>query len=144
MSRAVVQAILRREGRSLMQYLREVPPWVGVNEQNAQARLHEAASLELCHLEAIGRLYQKNFHEMSHMGGYPDFTGSNDMALHYLLPRIIREQQDLLAGLQRDRTAVPEADIGAAIDELITIKHRNISELESLHTLPHTFRTQSV
>jgi hypothetical protein len=92
-------------------------------------------------LEAIGLLYQKHFHEMSHMGGYPDFTGSNDMALHYLLPRVIREQQDLLAGLERDRAAITEPDIGAAIDQLITMKRRHISELESLQTLPHTFRT---
>ena len=143
MSRAVVQAILRREGRSLMQYLREVPPWVGPHEANSQARLHEIANTELNALEAIGRLFQKEFHEMSHMGGYPDFTGSNDMALHYLLPRVILEQQNLLAGLERDRAAFTEQDIGIAIDQLITMKRRHLSELESLHTLPHTFRTTS-
>jgi hypothetical protein len=144
MSRAVVHAILRREGRSLMQYLREVPPWVSPTEQNAQARLHEAAQAEMNQLEAIGLMYQKHFHETAHMGGYPDFTPFNDMALHYLLPQVIREQQDLLAGLERDRAAVQEADIGAAIDELITMKRRHVSELESLHTVPHTFRTQNV
>jgi hypothetical protein len=127
-----------------MQYLREVPPWVSINEQNAQARLHEAANAEVNQLEAIGRLYQKHFHEMAHMGGYPDFTPFNDSALHFLLPRVIHEQRDLLAGLERDRAAITEADIGAAFDELITMKRRHLSELEALHTVPHTIRTTNV
>ncbi len=144
MSRAVVQAILRREGRSLMQYLREVPPWSSSADQPAAAMLHLRACHELMKLEDIGKLYQKRYHEMAHMGGYPDFTGYNDMAIHYLLPRVIAEQKRLLAELERDRAAIVEPEIGQAFDQLIFEKQVTSRALEMVHTSPHTIRAQSV
>jgi hypothetical protein len=144
MSQAVVHAVLRRESRSLLQYLREVPPWSGLSEQHTQARLQEIGNTELAELELLGKLFQKHFHDMPHLGAYPDFTPYNDSALHFMLPLIVHEQKNLLAGLERDRVAIGEHEIGNAIDHLIALKSRNLSELESLHTLPHTFRSTPV
>jgi hypothetical protein len=143
-TRTTLQTIIRREGRSLFQYLRDVPPWIGLAEENTLARMHECSRVQLEELETLGRLYQKRYGEMSHMGSYPDFTGKNDQALHYLLPVVLKEQKQLIEQLQRDRAGIVDAEIGEAIDRFLALKRQHIEELESLHTVPHTVRTTNV
>ncbi|MFL5329036.1 MAG: hypothetical protein ACJ8C4_08975 [Gemmataceae bacterium] len=142
-TQTTLQTIIRREGRSLFQYLRDVPPWIGLAEENTLARMHECSRAQLEELETLGRLYQKRYGEMSHMGSYPDFTGKNDQALHYLLPVVVKEQERLVEELERDRAGISDAEIGAALDRFIVLKRQHIEELESVHTLPHTFRTST-
>ena len=144
MSQSLIRTMLRRESRSLMQYLREVPPWLGIADQQAGATLHLVASHEVMQLEEIGKLFQKHFHDMPHLGSFPDFTPYNDMALHFLAPRLVTEQKRLLADLERDRKAIDEPEIGNAVDRLIEQKQLTVRALEELRTSPHTFRTQNL
>lgn len=139
-----LHAILRREGRSLFQYLREVPPWAPPNDHNALARMRELAAAELAVIESLGKLVQKQHGDYGHLGAFPDFTGYNDGAMHFLLPLVIKEQQQLLSELVSDRPGVTEDDAARLLDELVNLKRRHIPELEQLHTTPHSFTTVNV
>jgi hypothetical protein len=140
-TRNLLAALLRRESRSLFQYLREVPPWAGPREQNAVARLRELAGAELDTLENLNRYLERQHAAPGPTGSYPDFTPFNDQALHFLLPAVVREQKQLLAELERDRPAVADEGAAAFLSRLADLKRRHIPELEALHTTPHTFTT---
>ena len=139
-----VLTILRREGRSLFQYLREVPPWANLREQHTVARLRELAAAELAVIESLSRWVQKQHEGTSHLGAFPDFTGLNDTALHYLLPMVVREQTQHLLELERERPAVTDSAAGAFLDQLLELKRRHGPELDALSTPPHTFTTVNV
>lgn len=136
--------LLRREGRSLFQYLREVPPWAGGHDLHVVARMRELAGTELEVIESLGKLVQKQHGDYGHLGAFPDFTGYNDAAVHFLLPLVIDEQKKLLTQLETDRAAVSEETIGALLDELLALKKHHIPQLDDLHTVPHSFTTVNV
>lgn len=136
--------ILRREGRSLFQYLREVPPWVPVNDRDALVRMRELAGTELRVIESLSKMVQRQHGDYGQLGAFPDFTGYNDAAMHFLLPLTINEQTQLLAELETDRPYITEADAGKLLDELLALKRKHIPELEQLHTTPHSFTTVNV
>lgn len=142
-NRARLQTILRRESHSLFQYLREVPPWTGLRERNAVARMRELANAELTVCEELSRWLQMH-NARGPLGAFPDFTPYNDAAMHFLLPAIIREQKQHISALEHDRAAVSDHEAGEILDRLIELKRRHLPELESLHTSPHVFTTVSV
>jgi hypothetical protein len=137
-SREQLFRILRREGRSLFQYLREVPAWVGLHDRNAFARTRELAGAELEIINGLTKLVQKHHHGMMHLGAFPDFTSFNDTALNYSLPIIIREQKQLLAELERERSLITDGEAGAQLDQLLVLKRKHVPQLESLQTAPHS------
>src|SRR5437868_1306015 len=111
-----MERVLHREGRSLFQYLREVPPWVSMREENALAEMITMGKSELAELESMGRNFQRRFGEMPKMGRFPDFTPYNDMALNFLLPKIVAEQKQLLADLEADRGGLTDSQFGKKLD----------------------------
>lgn len=139
-----LHAILRREGRSLFQYLREAPPWVGPSDRNNLARVRELAGAESEIVEALSKALQKQHGDYGHLGAFPDFTHYNDSALHFLLPLVIREQQQHLSELEKDRAVIADAEVGVRLDQLLELKRRHIPELEQLQPMPHSFTTVNV
>jgi hypothetical protein len=139
-----LHAILRREGRSLFQYLREAPPWVGPIDRNSLARIRELAGAESEIVESLSKLMQKHHGDYGHLGAFPDFTGYNDAALHFLLPMVIVEQKQLLKELETDRKSVTDADAAALLDQLLVLKRRHIPQLEDMQPAPHSFTTVNV
>jgi hypothetical protein len=141
LTRDRLHAIIRREGQSLFQYLREAPPWVSLRDQNALARMRELAGAELEVVETLGKLLQKHHGDYGHLGAFPDFTSYNDAALHFLLPLVIQEQKKLLAELEADRKMVNDVDYGTLLDQLLDLKRRHIPQLEELQPMPHSMTT---
>jgi hypothetical protein len=139
-----LHAILRREGRSLFQYLREAPPWVGPNDRNSLARVRELAGAESEVIESLSKLMQKHHGDYGHLGAFPDFTHYNDAALHFLLPMVIREQKQLLNELETDRKTVTDADAGALLDQLLALKRQHIPQLDDMRPGAHSFTTVNV
>ncbi len=139
-----LHAILRREGRSLFQYLREAPPWVGPADRNILARVRELADAESEIVETLSKLLQKHHGDYGHLGAFPDFTHYNDAALHFLLPMVIREQKQLLSELEIDRQTVSDPRTGKMLDELLELKRRHIPQLDEMRPGLHSFTTVAV
>lgn len=143
-TRELLTNVVRRESRSLFQYLREVPPWSGRHEVNNVARLRELAGAELEVVEELSRYLQRRNAGAGPLGPFPDFTPFNDQALHFLLPAVVREQRQLLAELERDRELIHEVGSALLVDRLLELKRRHVPELDDLHTVPHSLTSVNV
>ena len=92
--RDVLQACVRRESRSLFQYVRDVPLWVSPADRPILAKLHGLAAAEQAATDKLGRYLQRRHAGLGHLGAFPsEFTTVNDAALHYLMPKLIEEQR---------------------------------------------------
>jgi hypothetical protein len=135
----VLQECVRRESRSLLQYVREVPLWVGPADRPVLAKLQALARAEETETDALGRYLQKGKAGLTSLGPYPSsFTTVNDAALHYLLPRLAAEQRTLIGRLDADLTRIAEPAAHAHLAELLRLKRQHLTELESLSTGPST------
>ncbi len=134
-----LRGLVRRESRSLLQYLREVPPWSGAADRHAVDKLRALAQAELDATDALGKFLQKRRAGLSHLGPYPSvFTDVNDAALAYLLPRVVREQKAAAAALEADAAAVADTDARALVDRLVHLKQQHLPQLESLTAHPYS------
>lgn len=135
-----LMAMLHRERRSLLQYIREVSAWVRLRDTHAMTRLREIATTELEVLERISRIVQKQIGNPVIHSAFPDFTPYNDVGLSYLMPILIREQKHLLAALESDEKFLPD-EVFPLVDEFLKLKRAHAQQLEELHPGAHTFTT---
>ena len=133
-----LHALVRRESRSLLQYVREVPLWVAGPDREALDKLRARAGAELKAVDALGKHLLARKAALSHLGPFPsEFSSFNDMALKHLLPILVREQRRALADLEADLPHVADADAAAVVRELLEFKRRDLADLESLTAQPH-------
>ncbi len=138
-TRDVLQSCVRRESRSLFQYVREVPLWVSPADRPALAKLQGLATVEQAATDALGRYLQRRRAGLGHLGAFPSgFTTVNDAALHYLLPQLIVEQRAAATALEADLAQVIDADARDHLAGLLQLKRRHLPELDALSTQPHT------
>jgi hypothetical protein len=137
----VVQGLVRRESRSLLQYVREAPVWVAPADRPALAKLRALAGAEAAAVEALGQYLQKQRVGLVWLGPFPpEFTDVNDAALHHLLPRLVREQDRAAAALAADLARIADPDARALAERLLALKRQHRAALEALSAQPHTVR----
>ena len=138
-TRERLEVCVRRESRSLFQYVREVPMWSGPADQAASIRLRQLAQAELDATNLLARWLQKRRTGQLHLGPFPSvYTNNNDAALHYILPRVVLEHGMLLADLERDAAATTDPDARSLVDAMLIQKRKNAPDLASLSAKPHT------
>jgi hypothetical protein len=138
-TRELLQECVRRESRSLLQYVREVPVWVAPADRATLAKLRDLARTEQQAADELGRYLQKHKAGLAGLGPYPgSFTTVNDAALAYLLPRLVREQRAAVAALEADAARLADPEARAHLERLAAVKRRHLPELEALHATPHT------
>ena len=138
-TRERLQECVRRESRSLLQYIREVPVWVGPADLPALDKLHGMALAEQRANDDLGRCLQRRRAGLSSLGPYPiAFTTANDAALHFLLPLVLVEQRAAVVNLEADLAAVSDPEARGHLERLLALKRQHGPELEGLSTKPHT------
>jgi hypothetical protein len=138
-TRDVLQACVRRESRSLFQYVRDVPLWVGPADRPALAKLKGLATAEQSATDRLSRYLQLKKIGLGHLGAFPSgFTTVNDAALHYLLPQLIREQRAAAGSLEADLGRITDADAKEHLATLLQLKRQHLPQLEALTAQPHT------
>lgn len=138
-TRDVLQACVRRESRSLFQYVRDVPLWVGPADRPALAKLKGLATAEQSATDRLGRYLQRLRIGLGHIGAFPSgFTTVNDSALHYILPQLIQEQRAAAGSLEADLVRVTDSDARDHLATLLQLKRQHLPELEALTSQPHT------
>ncbi len=138
-TRDVLQEVVRRESRSLLQYVREVPLWAGPADRIALATVKALAAQEQRAVDDLGRHLQKRKAGLTSLGPYPSgFTTVNDAALHHLLPRLVAEQAAAVTALEADLARVTDPDARAHLEKLLRLKHQHRPELEAFSAQPHT------
>jgi hypothetical protein len=128
-----LQAIFRREYRSLLQYVREAAPFASGPDRLPRDAVLRIATEEAAALEAFGEVLDGLRIPLPYLGSFPVvFTDLNFVTIRHLLPKLIVEQKNDLVKLEADVPLVLNAIAYAAVLRLIDLHRRHLQELESL------------
>jgi hypothetical protein len=133
LSVSLVQDIIRREGRSLLQYVSEAFPWATTEERAALAELTKIIEEERKGAANLAKLLTRHHASLPYVGTYPMvFTNINFASLDYLVPLLIEHQKRAISHLERDLALLHDKEARAEIQKILAIKERHLSQLEKL------------
>jgi hypothetical protein len=137
---AVVQGVLRRHGRSLMQYLREAFPYLPGNGDNRLARFQQLATEDLESQVSLTNFLLRKHLSPPYLGPYPDrFTTFNYVSFDFLLPQLLQAERAEIAHLVKDVHTVDDAEVRERLQKVLDMKRRHLAELEELaHPKPQS------
>jgi hypothetical protein len=132
-----LQRILRREGRTLLQYIHDAYPWTTTAQAGQQPEVQRMSRAEQ---EAVASLSQYLFRRHippAFLGSYPaHFTSFNFVSLAWLLPRLAQQQAKDIADLEADFAKLTDPGARAQIESMLTLKKKHLAELQSLAQPP--------
>jgi hypothetical protein len=136
-TRALLEAILRREGRSLLQYVSESFPWTNPDEQAALAQLQELVQEERKATGALLQLFARREHTVPYLGSFPEsFTTINFVSLDHLLPLLVDAERQGLEQLQSDLAKLTDPQLRDQVSKMVEMKRRHLATLKTLITSP--------
>ncbi|MFN0051885.1 MAG: hypothetical protein ACKV0T_06820 [Planctomycetales bacterium] len=129
---AILNDLLIQVHRSLLQYTEECWPWTDLD----QAAEHRAIQ-ELAHQqrELVGRLARllDQRQQTVDFGTYPDWSGLHYVSLDFLLARLIDDERQLIAAIERGRSAFENDPPAATLAvELLASQRNTLKRLEEL------------
>jgi hypothetical protein len=132
-TQALLQDIVRRTGRSMLQYVGEAYPWASEEERPLLAKLREIVEDEERTTEDLARFLRRRRVALPYLGAYPEaFSTINYVSLDYLLPRLLDYQRKAIAALERDLAQVHDTDIKSEVENLLGVNRRHLEALEQL------------
>jgi hypothetical protein len=132
-SLAVLQEIVQRESRSLLQYIHDSFPWTSAGEESALIQLRQFAEEERESAAKLGRWLARNRQMVPNLGAYPaGFTTINYVSLDYILPKVAADERKGLARLEQDLAAIGHADARVLVADLIDKKRQHLQTVEEL------------
>ena len=127
-----MHALIRREARSLLQYIGESYPWAGHDRQEALQTVLQIAKHEQHQLDRLIRWCIKAKLGNPALGAYPQsFMGINFSSLEYLLPFLVDDQKKRIADLEWSYISAP-TDSHGLIRDLILAKKKHLDKLQAL------------
>ena len=129
----LLQEIVRKEGRSLLQYVNESFPWTTAKNQHVLPVLSEMAAEERDAATQVVRLLLKNRVKPPYLGAYPmTFTNINYMSVEFLLPHLTGYQNHRIAELDREILNVTDAEVKHLLHTVLEMKRRHLMALKNL------------
>jgi hypothetical protein len=130
---SVLQGIVRRESRTLLQYIRDSFPWTPASEESVLVRLRQLADEQREETAKMGRWLARHRQIGPNLGSYPaGFTSINYAALDYVIPKVIADERAGLLRLEQDLASITDADARAHVAELIEKKRQHLKTIEEL------------
>ncbi|MBX9680216.1 MAG: hypothetical protein K2X38_15760 [Gemmataceae bacterium] len=138
----LLRSLVRKEGRSLLQYVAESFPWTKPEDQGLVRRVLALAHVEGALLARLIRLLLKLRIGAPPLGAYPQsFTTINFMALDFLLPLLREDQKTRIADIEMLITQFPEGDVRSLLLEL---SHEKRKHLDFMNNFRHHGETASI
>jgi rubrerythrin len=129
----VLQDIVRRESRSLLQYIHDSFPWTSAGEESALAQVRQCAEEERESAAGLVRWLARRRQIVPNLGSYPaGFTTINYASLDFILPKLAAEERKGLAKLTEDLALIADSDAHALVSALIEKKRQHLKTLEEL------------
>jgi hypothetical protein len=123
---------LRRESRSLLQYVRAADPWAPAADRHLLTAVREMADKEAATLDRLAAFLQTKRVPLPHLGAFPTaFTSLNFVAVRSLLPRLIKDVGRGLDDVKRAAASLP-AEWCGPVEELLAQKQVQLETLRSL------------
>jgi hypothetical protein len=129
----VLESVIRREGRSILQYVVDAFPWITSQEQPSLRQLQTMAAEERQSLCEIADFLTGHRHSNPQLGPYPmSFTTINYTSLEHLLPILTAKGRVGLASLEQDLAQVEDTQARDLLDRYLTLKRGHLTALEKM------------
>lgn len=126
-----MHALVRREARSLLQYMNESYPWADHQHQEALMSVLRMANHERHQIDRLIRWCIKAKLGNPSLGPYPQsFMSINFMSIEYLLPLLVEDQKKRIADLEWSYISTPH-DSHGLIRDLISAKKKHLETLRA-------------
>jgi hypothetical protein len=133
----IMQGIVRRESRSLMQYVAGAYPWTDATHEAAEHRLRSSIQSERDNLIHLTRFLYRHKIAPPHCGNYPtEFTSLNFLDLGRLVSLMVVHQEENIAALEADMTAISDPACREIAEEYLAVKKKHLDELRRLQPEP--------
>ncbi|HEV3262154.1 MAG TPA: hypothetical protein VG013_35205 [Gemmataceae bacterium] len=130
---AVLQDIVRRESRSLLQYVGEAFPWTTPEARGSLTQVQKLVAEERQATDDISRFLFRQHLTPPYLGSYPsDFTTINFVSLEHLLPLLTDAERRAVADLERDVSAVGDPAARGLVQKLLDMKRQHLKALDAL------------
>jgi hypothetical protein len=129
----LLQEQVRKEGRSLLQYVSESFPWTTHKNHQVLPVLFDMAKEEQQSTAALVQLLLKHRARPPYLGAYPmSFTTINYMSLDFLLPYLIDFEKRRGTELERDLASISDEEANHLLQSLLEMKRRHLATLTGL------------
>jgi len=130
-----LQDIIRREGRSFLQYSGESFPWNVPEDGATVAQIRTLVDEEREGAATLSRYLARNRLTPPYLGAYPSyFTSYNYMSLDRLVPLLVQHQKRGVVDLEADVKAIEDEPTRHQVHGILEMKKRHLRELEAIKT----------
>jgi hypothetical protein len=135
LSYSLLQEIIRRESRSLLQYVAEAVPWTKAGERETWSKLQKLIEEQQQALNGLVRWLTRQRLLPPYLGSYPsEFTDVNFISLEHLLPMLRESERRCVNHLERDLALLHESEARKQVQAFLEMKERHLKALETLNT----------
>jgi hypothetical protein len=131
--RAILDGVVRRLARSLLQYVADSFPWTNAGEGPALAQLGTIIREEHEAIAGLGHFLLRYQVGPPYLGQYPaDYTTINYISLDHLLALVADDEGKLIVWLERQLNTVSDAEARDQLSRVLEMKRRYLATLQSL------------
>jgi hypothetical protein len=132
---SLIADIIRRERRSLLQYVGESYPKITPHQQDVLAQIQKMIDEELQGVADLMRLLHRRYQPPPYVGSYPaSFTSLSFVSLDYLIPLLATYEQGDLEHLEREIGVIADPEVDELVQNMIETKRRHLETLQLLAT----------
>jgi hypothetical protein len=132
-TQALLQDIVRRASRSMLQYVGESYPWAADGEAELLAKVRAVIDEEEQAIESFAAFLRKKRIGIPYLGSYPEiFTHINYVSLDYLMPRLMGWQRSWVGILERDASLINDSEAKAEVEKLLAAARNHLQALEQM------------
>lgn len=136
-SQRLLEELIVREGRSLLQYVSAADPWTTRQNRRAFDQIVAMAREEQAAVGRAVRLLLRRRMRPPAKGGYPmSYTMINNVALDHLVLQLIELERHDLADLEPRVAEAADTEARALLGDVLEMKRRHIQRLTDLVAQP--------
>jgi len=130
---SLLQDLVRRESRSLLQYVNDSFPWITPQEQDVLVEIQDMIEEESQGVAGLVRLLHRHRLTPPYLGSYPsNFTTLNYVTLDHLLPLLANHERQAISRLESEMPALADPEAREQARKILDMKRRHLQILENL------------
>jgi len=125
--------IVRRESRTLLQYVGDSYPWITPQEQDVLAQIRTMIEEERQGVADLMRLILRERQSPPYIDSYPaSFTSLSFVSLDHLIPLLAANEEEDLNRLERELGALGDPEAKELVKKIVETKRCHFETLQSL------------